>query len=212
MTFKKKKGSKSSKNAIIEVYSLQDFEILLYSPFVLKGHASHVRQYLQVNERKYLNEDRKLRRVYFEMQGQNYTEHMLTVQLQKYGRIEKIYIKKEDDSEPEHHKDCTEVSFGFVAFFSLEATHDCLKNRETIYFGKSKANLMSASEFEQNKSKYLHNEERTFNKSTMEEDNKYNLNYTIKGQMRPNALNPYSKAEELKQGHPYYHTGQNTSF
>ena len=37
------------------------------------------------------------------MQGQNYTEQMLTDQLQKYGRIEKIYMKKDDESESEHH-------------------------------------------------------------------------------------------------------------
>ena len=71
---------------------------------------------------------------------------------------------------------------------------------------------MSASEFEKNKLKYLLNKEGTFSESTREKDNKNNLNYTIKGQLRPNAFNPHSKAEELKQGYPYYHTGQNTSF
>jgi hypothetical protein len=67
LTLKKKKGSKKSKNAIVIVYSFKDFNLLMNQSFNIKGHQSEVRQYLGADERKNLNDDRKQRRVYFEM-------------------------------------------------------------------------------------------------------------------------------------------------
>ncbi len=52
---------------------------------------------------------------------------MLMDQFQRFGSIEKIYIKSQDTEELALGP--PEVSYGFVAFFKLEATLKCLKNK-----------------------------------------------------------------------------------
>jgi RNA recognition motif-containing protein len=182
---KKNKGKKSPGYAILEVSSLQEFEVLLAKEHFLKGKKLLLKPYLSPEERLKKEEFFQQRRVYLKNLPENVTTEQIKEEFGKFGEIESIMTKK---------KGGTGRLYGFVTFEHEESAARCINQKRFLLLG----NPVEAKAYKIKQSKYKGKESDANQRAGAENSKRKNTRTKDKRGEAINFTNPNNRFKEQR--------------